>query len=56
MDKIRNILNIITIAAVSIDILFRNKLPFIIRNNTWIIIGALVIIILVLEILRRNKK
>jgi len=56
MDKIRNILNIITIATVSIDILFRNKLPFIIRNNTWIIIGTLVIIILVLEILRRNKK
>ena len=35
MNKVRNAFNIITIAVVSIDILFRNKLPLVIRNNSW---------------------
>ena len=56
MNKVRNAFNIITIAVVSIDILFRNKLPLVIRNNSWIILCLLVITIIVLEILRRNNK
>ncbi len=56
MDKVRNVINIITIAAVSIDFIFRNKLPLVIRNNTWIVLSILAITILVLEILRRNNK
>lgn len=56
MDKVRNVLNVVTIAFVSIDIFFRSKLPLIIRNNSWIIIGTLVIIIIILEILRRKGK
>ncbi|BEG99608.1 hypothetical protein BSYN_18730 [Bacteroides sedimenti] len=56
MDKLRNILNIITIAAVSIDMFFRDKLPVIIRNNSWKIIATLVVIIIILEILRRKNK
>lgn len=56
MNKVRNAFNIITIAVVSIDILFRNKLPLVIRNNSWIILSLLVITIIVLEILRRNNK
>ena len=56
MNKVRNAFNIITIAVVSIDILFRNKLPLVIRNNTWIILSILAVTILVLEILRRNNK
>jgi len=56
MNKVRNAFNIITIAVVSFDILFRNKLPLVIRNNSWIILSLLVITIIVLEILRRNNK
>jgi len=56
MNKVRNAFNIITIAVVSIDILFRNKLPLVIRNNSWIILSLLVITIIALEILRRNNK
>ncbi len=56
MNKVRNAFNIITIAVVSIDILFRNKLPLVIHNNSWIILSLLVITIIVLEILRRNNK
>lgn len=56
MDKVRHILNIVTIAFVSIDILFRSKLPLIIHDNSWKIIAVLVTIIIILEILRRKGK